>query len=389
MEFWTALADLAGRRKQETKALEILDEAEKTMHDCVELRVSRAASPGGGPDEGNLAALDELVKKDRSGFSPEDQEKLLSGLAEAQMRAGRTAEATTLLEELARTPGHRTDLRLRLTLFDLAVKRDDGPAVDKVLAEIHEVEGGAGAYYGLGQALRSIYLARKNPKEAKDDLDEAWQALDRAADLQPNWSAVELARADVAELGGDPEGMIQHLKEAVHLEQGPGQRVGHPAPGRSAEPAAATPKPRTTSASCGSRCWSIRLLGRLAANVALNLNWTTRKRRRRPWTPRLPEGTKDFRDLLLRARFHEAMHQDKAAEEDYRKATEAAPKQPAVWVAYVQFLGNHDKSGTAVSLIKSDVDAQGGEGPRRSGRGPVLRGAGHEQGSQRTLTTPP
>ena len=190
------------------------------------------------PTKENLAALDELVKKGRGDFSAEDQEKLLSGLAGAQMRTGRSAEATTLLEELAKTPGHRNDLRLRLTLFDLAVKRDDGPAVDKVLEEIHEVEGGSGAYYGLGQALRSIYLARKNPKEAKEDLDEAWQALDRAANLQPNWSVLELARADVAELGGDAEGNDPTPQGGRPSGTRPRQRIGHSAPGRSAEPAA-------------------------------------------------------------------------------------------------------------------------------------------------------
>ena len=96
------------------------------------------------------------------------------------------------MEELAKTTGHRNDLHLRLTLFDLAIKREDGAAVDKELKEIREVEGGPGAYYGLGQALRVIYLAKEHANEAKDDLDEAWQALDRAANLEPNWAALEL-----------------------------------------------------------------------------------------------------------------------------------------------------------------------------------------------------
>jgi len=355
VEFWTALADLGGRRKQESKALEILDEAEAALHDCVELRVSRALHLAADPTEEKLAALDDLVKKDRGGFSADDQEKLLSGLAGAQMRAGRSSEATTLLEELARTPGHRNDLRLRLTLFDLAVKRDDGPAIDKVLAEIHEVEGGAGAFYGLGQSLRFLYLARKNPKDAKDHLDEAWRALDRAANLQPNWAALELARADVAELGGDPEGTIIHLKAAVHLEQG---RVGTSVIQRLVEALSQRQRYVEADGYLGQLRQSLLVnspLGRLAAGVELNLNMDHPEKARATVDAAVAEGTKDFRDLLLRARFHEAMHQDGAAEDDYRKATEAAPEQAAVWVGYVQFLGNHEKSGTAASLIKSDV----------------------------------
>jgi cellulose synthase operon protein C len=280
---------------------------------------------------------------------------LLSGLAGAQMHAGNSAEATTLLEELAKTPGHRNDLRLRLTLFDLAVKRDDGPGVDKVLEEIHEVEGGSGAYYGLGQALRSIYLARKNPKEAKEDLDEAWRALDRAASLQPNWSVLELARADVAELGGDAEGMIQHLKAAVHLEQG---RVSASVIQRLVEALNQRQRYAEAAALIGQLRQSLLIdspLGRLAAGVALNLNIDHPEKAQPTVDAAAPEGNKDFRDLLLRARFHEAMHQDSAAEVDYREASKEAPEQAAVWVALVQFLGNHEKSGEAVPLIKSDV----------------------------------
>jgi cellulose synthase operon protein C len=355
VEFWTALADLAGRRKQEPKALEILDEAEKTLHDCVELRVSRALHLAADPTKENLAALDILAKKDRSSFNAEDQEKLLSGLSGAQMRAGQPAEATTMLEELARTPGHRNDLRLRLTLFDLAVKRDDGQAVDKVLAEVREVEGGAGAFYGLGQALRLLYLARKNPKEAKDDLDEAWRALDRAANLQPNWAALELARADVAELSGDPEGAILHLKAAVHLEQG---RVSASVVQRLVEALYQRQRYAEAEVYLGQLKQSLLVdspLGRLAAGVRLSLNLDHPEKAQGAVDAAVREGTKDFRDLLLRARFHEAMHQDGAAEADYRKATEVAPEQAAVWVALVQYLGNHEKSGTAASLIKSDV----------------------------------
>ncbi len=355
VEFWTALADLAGRRKDESESLKILDDAEKTVHDCVELRVSRALHLAADPTKGNRVALDELVKKDRGNFSVEDQEKLISGLAAAESRASRTTEATTLLEELAKTPGHRNDLRLRLTLFDLAVKRDDNSAVDKVLDEIHEVEGGAGAFYGLGQALKCLYLAKKNPKDAKQNLDEAWRALDRAANLQPNWSVLELARADVMELSGDTEGMIMHLKAAFHLEQG---RVSASVIQRLADALNQRQRYAEAEALIIPLRQSLLVdspLGRLAANVTLNLNIDHPEKAQSVVNIAAPEGTKDFRDLLLRARFHEAMHQDGPAEEDYRKATEAAPEQAAVWVAYIQFLGNHEKSSTAVSLIKSDV----------------------------------
>src|SRR5205085_2199299 len=67
---------------------------------------------------------------------------------------------------------------------------------------------------------------------------------------------------------------------------------------------------------------------------------------------------KDFRDLLLRARLREAMHQDKDAEEDYHAATEAAPREPIVWVGYVLYLANHDRGAEALPLVKNDVPAK-------------------------------
>ncbi len=364
VEFWTALADLAGRRNDEKGALAILDEAEQTLHDRVELRVSRAVHLAAAPTPEHLAALDELVKKDRGGFGAADQDRLLSGLAEAELRVGRAADAAALLEELGRTPAHRTDLRLRLTLFDLALRRYDDAkdeadrkgrldAVDQALKDIREVEGGGGAFFELGQGLRSTHLARLNPKDARRALDEAWAALDRAAELQPNWSAVALARADVADLGGDPEGMIDHLKEAVNLEQG---RAAPQVIGRLVE--ALNQRGRYAE----SREYLARLqqsllvnspLGKLAANAALNagdLGAATDLVQ-----AAVGKDSKDYHDLLLRGRLHEAMRQDKDAEDDYRKATELAPEKPAVWIAYVLFLGNHGRDAEAAGVVKNDV----------------------------------
>ncbi len=99
--------------------MKVLDEADAALHDRVELRVARALHLAAVPKP-DLAALDAVVKKDRANLRGEDLEKLLGGLAEAEARAGQTDEAGRLLEELAKAPGRRNDLHLRLTLFDLA-----------------------------------------------------------------------------------------------------------------------------------------------------------------------------------------------------------------------------------------------------------------------------
>ena len=349
-------------------ALAILDEAEQTLQNRVELRISRAAYLAADPTPEHLAALDELVKKDRTGFSADDLDRLLSGLADAEIQAGRHAEATALLEELERTPAHRTDLRLRLALFDLALRRYDDAtdeaarkerldAVDKTLKDIREVEGDRGAYYELGEGLRSTHLARANPKDARRSLDEAWAALDRAADLQPGWSAVEFARADVAELGGDPEGMIVHLKEGVQLEQG---RAAPRVVQRLVEALNQRGRWAESKEYLGRLQESLLVhsqIGRVAAGVALNMGDLSQATALIQSS--IGNDPKNFRDFLLRGRLNEATpHHEKEAEDDYRKATEIAPQEPAVWVAYVLFLGNHGQSATAAAIVKNEVAAK-------------------------------
>ncbi len=221
------------------------------------------------------------------------------------------------------------------------------------LKAIREVEGGEGPFYGLGQALRSIDMARSGKPGRAAALDDAWGALDRAAALRPDWSAVELARADVDDLSDDPEGAIKHLEEAVRIEQGRAgpevvQRLveGLYSRGRYAEAAGYLAVLRQSLLVDSP-------LGRLAAGVALNAGDMDRARGLIEKAVR-PES-KNFRDLLLRGRVHEAMNQAKEAEDDYRRATEEAPEEPTAWVAYVGFLGNHGHETEAQALIKSDV----------------------------------
>jgi tetratricopeptide (TPR) repeat protein len=356
VEFWTALADVAGRRGKEKDALAVLDEADQALHDHVELRVSRAYHIAADPSKENLDALDALIKRDHDSFTADEQDRLLTGLAEAQIRAGRPAGAAPILRELAARPERRSDLRLRLTLFDIALQYGELAEVDKTLTDIRDVEGGPGAYYELGQAMRLTRLARENPKDARADLDEAWKALDRAWALQPDWSAVELSRADVAELGGDPEGMIQHLKEVVRLEEG---RSGPAVIQRLVE--ALNQRGRAAEA----QEYLARLqqslladspLAKLALGVAINTGDLTRAGQLLQASGL--KDSNDYRDLLLRARLHEATGQLKEAEDDYRAAAAAEPGEPPVWVAYVFFLANHDRQADALPLVEHDVPAK-------------------------------
>src|SRR5262249_34215113 len=114
-------------------------------------------------------------------------------------------------------PRQKYDLRLRLLLFDVALKEGDKEGVDRALEGVRTTEQGAGTFYRYGQALRLIWLAKQGGEAGRGPvLEEARQHLDRVLTLRPNWSPVFLARAEIAEMKGNPEQAIKDLQEAVN-----------------------------------------------------------------------------------------------------------------------------------------------------------------------------
>ena len=118
-----------------------------------------------------------------------------------------------LWQELTELPDHHNDLRLRLMLFDLAMMANDGPAMDRCLADIRAVEGTQGDFHHLG-SVKEIWLGCEGKADAKAALTEVRLQLDQVA--MP-WPRVSLARADIAERTGNGEEAIVHLKKAIDL----------------------------------------------------------------------------------------------------------------------------------------------------------------------------
>ena len=216
VELWTALADLAVRRKAPAEARALLDEAQKAVGDRVLLRLARARLLAGKPGKEVAAALARLAEGAER-YNEEDRGRLLSGLADAQFRAGNLEEARRLWQEVARLPGQRTNLRLRLLLFDLALKLGDEAGMDRALEEVRAAERTTGAFCNYGRALKRIWRARQNKGDTRAQLDEARLLLDRVLGQRPSWPPVFVARAEIAELTGNPERAVSDLQEAVKL----------------------------------------------------------------------------------------------------------------------------------------------------------------------------
>src|SRR5207244_2647644 len=114
------------RQGKSGPALSLLDEAEKHLGDQIELRLARARYWARHPGEEAKKALT-LLAWNPSKFKPEDQRRLLRGLAAAYQQIGEAKDAVRLWQQVAEQ--QQNDLSSRMTLFDLAVQAGDRTAM--------------------------------------------------------------------------------------------------------------------------------------------------------------------------------------------------------------------------------------------------------------------
>jgi tetratricopeptide (TPR) repeat protein len=360
-ELWAARADLEARRGRMEQARAVLDQAKKQAGDSVLLRLAQARflaaslprqQAEDAARERARAAIDSLAGGAER-FSEEDQGRLLGGLAHAHLQAGDEASARRFWQQLAELPRYRTDLRLRLLLFDLSLKLNDDDGVDKALADIRTLERGEGTFVRYGQALRRLWQAEKlrnkgKAKESAAALVEARLLLDRIEGQRPNWPAVHLARCQVHKLEGNPDQAIKDLREAIkNGERGPEvvrelvnllmDRGLHDEADQELQ-------------SLRESLWSADPdLGRLVTLVALRRENFDRAQQvaERVVTP---EST-DYKDRIFLGRVL-ATKKPPEAEKHFRKAVELAPQEPAAWVALVQFLAARRRPEDAQAEIE-------------------------------------
>jgi tetratricopeptide (TPR) repeat protein len=350
---WAALADLARTRQQQpervrqqrAEARAVLDEAEKELGGTqVLLLLARARLLADAKDQDGLTRLSAKA----GGLKEEDRGRLLNGLAAAQYRAGNNEEAYRLWGELARLPRYRSDLRLRLLLFDLALKRGDEAGMQRALDDIRAVERSSGAFHRYGQALRLIALAKKDPANRGRHLDEARVQVDRVLADRPTWPPVFLARAEISELSGNPEQAINDLKEA--------QKNGETSPSvirRLADLLAQRQRYEEANVVLDKLRGALMRnadLGRLAANVALGRQETSRAVELARSAVR--DDASDPRDMVWLGRVLAAAGQKAEAELKFKRAIELGPREPEPWVAMVQFLAGLKRVKAAAAVIQ-------------------------------------
>jgi tetratricopeptide (TPR) repeat protein len=208
-----ALIGLAESHGQLDRARLVLEEAERDLPDMVEVLLARARY--GLILKGN-AALGDLKKlAERGKLSEEDRARLLTGLAESCYRMGNVKEAARYLASATELPCRRNDLRLCLRLFDMSLQAEDDAALEHVLAQMRRIEGASGSWWQFATASRLVSQSKRRGAKKERLLKEADRLLDRVRVQRPQWAAVLMAKAEIAELRGNPTEARTYYKLAL------------------------------------------------------------------------------------------------------------------------------------------------------------------------------
>jgi tetratricopeptide (TPR) repeat protein len=347
-ELWVALADLALRQKQSVQARTTLDEARKKLGDTVALRLAEARYLAAEQGKKANAAIAELAGN-RARLKEEDQVQLLGGLADVLLRQEDFKGARKLWESLAALPSQRSNLRLRMLLFDQALTDGDEAAMKQTLEGIRSVEQSAGTYHRYGQALLLIWKARRatDSDRKRELLTRARQELDRVLSQRPSWSPVFKARAEIADLNGNPELAVKELQEAVkNGDNSPAtiSRLATLLVDLKREDEARLLADRLT------RVMTVNSeLGRL--RVMLDLRDGKIEQALEQMKQVVPQDSNDPRTLVWTAGVLTGAKKFAEAEKKLDEAIRHAKGDSAPWVAKVQFLVARKRKDDAVAMI--------------------------------------
>jgi cellulose synthase operon protein C len=353
-EFWCALAALTDRDGDNKAAHAILDEAVNKIGDTVELRVARLRITSYTSVEQALGVLNGLADGlDR--FPPGERVRLLRALASAYWSIDRPTEAGRLWAQVATL--RPTELHVRLLQFDVALKLNDEAGMKSLLKKISELEGGAGPLERYGEASLRIWHVKGNDKSR---LPEARSLLAAAAARRPGWARIPLALARIDDIEGNPERVIEHLKQAVELgdrQLSSTRRLVQLLFERQRYTEADDILRRLHAQSPISND-----LQRLAAEVSLRLDADRALALARG---AVNPNSADYKERLWLAQIQSAVGKADAAEKEFEQVATIAPNEPDVWVAYVQHAARRraKEPAKAEEILKRAEEKIGSKAP--------------------------
>ena len=343
---WVALAELAESRGQPEAGWSILDQAEKHVKGRVELGLARIhLAARKEPAEARLALrkLEPLLGR----YDDADRDRLLKALGDAYAQAADVPDAVRLWERFAKR--HPKDLIVRLSLFQAALDRGDDAAVERLLAEIYQLEGEGGPFWSYGDAARLLVrAARGEPVE----LGVARERAAAAVAQRPNWAGALVVQARIDDLGGNPDKALEGYTRAIELgERQPAvirrsvdllfQQGRYP---EAQEVLRNLPERELAGAGLGRQAATLTLLNRDGTSAA------DRKRALELGRQSVADDSQNFRDFLWLGQVAEAAGEPGQAEQLYRRALALADKAPEPWMALILLLARSDPAKAEAAL---------------------------------------
>jgi len=356
--FHLALASLAERDRNWDRAEKCLDEAQKACGDSPPLRLARAqylVQRFGKESAERIRKLAEGTEK----LTKEQRTDLWRGLAAASLQVEDFDHTRRLCLQVSEVEPH--NLQIRLLLFDLALRAEDDSGLEKVLGQIHEIEGD-GPYWHYGSALHLSLQAKADQKR----LDLAQEHLVKCRTLRPGWSRVPFLAAELSLRQGNEDLAIDHYLRAIDLgERSP--RLIRRVVQLLAERQRFLEADRILRRLEEQQSPFSSDLSRMASEVSLRLDDFDRALE---LAKQAAKDSKEYRDhvwlgqvwgiLGQRARAEkrtaQATQMWSEAEREFRQAVELANHATDAWVALIQFLARTDQKAKAEQAI---AQAQG------------------------------
>jgi tetratricopeptide (TPR) repeat protein len=226
-EVWAGRASLADLEKAPDKVAAIWREAAEKGGDTPELWVAQARYWSQNADrDGAARELDRLAKRVHGPLSSGSESTLLSELADANFRISRYKEAGALWSRLAAMPDRKNDLRLRVLLFQVAYQTKDDDGMQQAVRDLEAIEG-KGTLSSYCAAIRLILRGKEGNLGC---LDEAAVKLEEIGRRRPTWSAVPLAKAELAEILATQKNSTEEAARSVEQYRA-AIRLGERSPG--------------------------------------------------------------------------------------------------------------------------------------------------------------
>ena len=340
-----ALARLTQRMGKGSEALKTLDEAEKELGPDLAITLARLDCLGqqGEPAKAAVARLAET----RQQVPAADRPALLDRLAVTELRLHEPALARQHWGELASLQPE--NIRVRLSLFDLAIEAGEQDGAADLVKELQKIEGGNGTYWRFAQAALLLDKVRRG---ASKDLEEARVLADQISRQRPDWWAGPTLHGELAELAGSPDQAdqaVEHYLRAVDL-------------GNAQPPLA---RRLVGLLNERNRLSDIDHVAQVLRERGVALDEITLVKaveaiRKQDFDQGIALARQIFNekstnpaDHLTLGRFYSSAGQSDAAGKEFERAVELGPGVPDAWLTYVQYLAQAKQIEQAKKTIEA------------------------------------